>query len=215
MVKPVSPWDTDLVAIQRVVALEFGCDGTLEQNDTTREVFLRFHNDVRKFIALGIYPNKVGVLGPAKNMYQLKWSCDLEEEAHESIYSCSYNPLLLHPQSYSKLLSVDLPDTDVVGATLEMWTEFMRIYGVNTKTNSYNPSFSQFANMAYSKNTKVGCSYKKCGGDTLVTCVYELGVKLPSHPQMWENGPTCVCVAYTDSICNDNNLCEYAPTSAR
>ncbi|PIO53470.1 hypothetical protein TELCIR_25194, partial [Teladorsagia circumcincta] len=56
---------------------DFCCPKTLSQTDSTRKIFLDFHNDVRRKIALGqsllnfTAKAKKVILGPAQNMYKL------------------------------------------------------------------------------------------------------------------------------------------------
>ncbi|PIO57441.1 hypothetical protein TELCIR_21150 [Teladorsagia circumcincta] len=71
------------------------CSSTsLNQTDKARKVFHRFHNDFRRMIALGFLRfartsnDKKRNLGPAKNMYEVSWDCDLEKKAQEEISSC-------------------------------------------------------------------------------------------------------------------------------
>ncbi|KAL6740870.1 hypothetical protein Aduo_014180 [Ancylostoma duodenale] len=49
----------------------YNCPKDLASTDAMRAVFLDTHNDLRRNIALGKQENKVGFLGPAKNMYEL------------------------------------------------------------------------------------------------------------------------------------------------
>ncbi|PIO55053.1 hypothetical protein TELCIR_23565 [Teladorsagia circumcincta] len=53
----------------------FCCPKTLGQSDNARQIFLDFHNDIRRNIALGKslvnFSTGQVVLGPAQNMYKL------------------------------------------------------------------------------------------------------------------------------------------------
>ncbi|PIO55447.1 hypothetical protein TELCIR_23167 [Teladorsagia circumcincta] len=53
---------------------------------------------------------------------------------------------------------------------------------------------------------KVGCAYKVCGSEMLVSCIY--GTKrIPPMRELWQEGRTCECDAYPDSFCS-NGICE-------
>ncbi|KAK6011456.1 hypothetical protein OSTOST_23454 [Ostertagia ostertagi] len=51
------------------------------------------HNRLRSKVALGQQPNKHGKMGTGRNIYFLRWDCDLELLAHQRIQTCSNNML--------------------------------------------------------------------------------------------------------------------------
>ncbi|WKY09909.1 hypothetical protein Q1695_002341 [Nippostrongylus brasiliensis] len=70
----------------------FNCPSNLGQGDDTRAEFLKRHNNIRQNIAVGMLPVNLFAyfLGPAKNMYKLEWSCDLERIAKATIDKCQF-----------------------------------------------------------------------------------------------------------------------------
>ncbi|PIO61262.1 hypothetical protein TELCIR_17223 [Teladorsagia circumcincta] len=62
-------------ALSSIAEAGFCCSKTPGQTDNARQIFLDFHNDIRRNIALGksLVNFRTGqiVLGPAKNMYKL------------------------------------------------------------------------------------------------------------------------------------------------
>ncbi|ETN78062.1 hypothetical protein NECAME_03021 [Necator americanus] len=63
--------------------------------------------------------------------------------------------------------------------------------------------------MVHANTTTVGCAFKRCNGNVLVTCLYDkCGTK---EKLMWEMGQPCQrngdCTTFDDSKCNEG-LCE-------
>ncbi|KIH52945.1 SCP-like protein, partial [Ancylostoma duodenale] len=76
-----------------ISAIDYGCPTNPYIDDFMRDVFVGYHRVLRRRIAKGgQQPNNQGFLGPAKNIYDLKWDCDFEKQAHEAIEQCNTNP---------------------------------------------------------------------------------------------------------------------------
>ncbi|KAK6028077.1 SCP-like protein [Ostertagia ostertagi] len=80
---------------------------SLSQSDSARQIFLDFHNDVRRNIALGkgllnwtVEADAV-ILGPAQNMYKVDWDCELEQKAAKQL-ACTV-PLPVDPNLASNI----------------------------------------------------------------------------------------------------------------
>ncbi|VDO77197.1 unnamed protein product [Heligmosomoides polygyrus] len=94
---------------------------------------------------------------------------------------------------------------------MTMFTRDLWFY-TGTITNVFkDANLSIFANMAYSKTTKMGCSYKWCDTDKFfAVCLYDrLGNRLGNV--LWDEGKHCLkdeeCTKYPGSTCNSHGLC--------
>ncbi|KHJ86531.1 SCP-like protein, partial [Oesophagostomum dentatum] len=58
-----------------------------------RNFILYTHNRLRSKLAQGRQPNKEGMMGSGKNIYLLKWDCDLERFARTWTLSCPTFPV--------------------------------------------------------------------------------------------------------------------------
>ncbi|KIH57277.1 SCP-like protein [Ancylostoma duodenale] len=182
-------------------------------SDELREVFLRYHNDARRRVALGIEPNKVGTLNPAKNMYKLEWDCAMEQQAQNLISSCPKNLGSFRTMAQN-LFRVTISRGSFnpgawINTTLNDWWERAKKYGVTDPQNKYtNDKYYPFVNMVFSDTTKLGCAYKICNKKMTITCLYN-AIGFYKNP-MWETGPACTkasdCTTYSNSSC-DGGLC--------
>ncbi|VDP05100.1 unnamed protein product [Heligmosomoides polygyrus] len=94
---------------------------------------------------------------------------------------------------------------------MTMFTGDLWFY-TGTITNVFkDANLSIIANMAYSKTTKVGCSYNWCDTNKFfAVCLYNrLGNQLDNV--LWEEGKHCMkdgeCTTYAGSTCNSQGLC--------
>ncbi|KAK6027670.1 SCP-like protein, partial [Ostertagia ostertagi] len=181
----------------------YGCSKDLSQTDKTRKIFLDFHNDVRRNISTGIQPNRPvysRFLGPAKNMYKLKWDCDLEKKAQYQVSSCIFK---VAPGSCRLSMSQNSISVNYVNGKEEGGLRIRSEKLDEPRDDVWSTTQSQIANH---KNMKLGCAYKVCGSEMLVSCIY--GTKrIPPMQELWENGRTCECDAHPDSFCS-NGICE-------
>ncbi|KIH50289.1 hypothetical protein ANCDUO_19633 [Ancylostoma duodenale] len=90
------------------------------------------------------------------------------------------------------------------------WISPVKFFGKARPTNAYDGNFCQFANMVHANSTRMGCSYKRCGDQFLVTCLYDNGT-IPNG-LMWEEGEACQeddeCTTFYGSECHDG-LCDF------
>ncbi|RCN48249.1 SCP-like protein [Ancylostoma caninum] len=182
-------------------------------SDELRDLFLSYHNDARRRVALGIEPNKVGTLNPAKNMYKLEWDCDMEQQAQNAITSCP-NSMTPFPKMAQNLLryrnTVGLSNPGAkIKSTLNNWWSEAKEYGVTDPQNmNTDGNLNEFAQMVYSETTKLGCAYNICNKTMTITCLYN-EISYIGYP-MWETGPACTqasdCTTYSNSSCDDG-LC--------
>ncbi|KAK6727581.1 hypothetical protein RB195_005335 [Necator americanus] len=68
------------------------CDDSVVRT-TDRNYILYTHNRLRSKLAQGRQPNKEGMMSSGKNVYLLKWDCDLERLAHDWAKTCPKFPV--------------------------------------------------------------------------------------------------------------------------
>ncbi|ETN82914.1 SCP-like protein [Necator americanus] len=194
--------------ISSAYALEsqFGCSG--EMGDDKRAIFLEAHNELRRRVALGKEENKFGYLGPARNMYQLNWDCTLEDDAANSIADCRLDSTVDSARNNIALSGGYLPDELLITLGMYQWENAVKFFGKSEPTNVNDGTLCTFANMVHANTTSVGCAYKSCNSNFLITCLYDkCGTK---EPLLWEIGTACKedkdCTTYEDSKCVDS-LC--------
>ncbi|RCN33851.1 SCP-like protein [Ancylostoma caninum] len=188
----------------------FGCPTNLNLTDEVRKTFLDTHNDLRRNVAHGKQENLIGFLAPAKNMYALKWDCDLEEQAQNSLSKCTLTEdVKAGRNNIAMTLVSTFPDDIYVSLAMNNWISPVKFFGKPKPTNAYDGSFCQFANMVHANTTKMGCAYKRCGEQFLVTCLYDKCGTIPNG-LMWEEGEACMeddeCTTFYGSECHDG-LC--------
>ncbi|RCN28270.1 SCP-like protein [Ancylostoma caninum] len=175
-----------------------------------RELITDYHNSVRSKIAHGIERNHTGKLPSAKNMYEVAWDCELEKlaekvAADEDFDVESIRPRAVNIDRRAHCESFELTYHRDIGKSLRRWEYEIRDFGQTSPENLYNDdSLEHFANMAYGKNTKIGCSYDRKGKALTFVCVYDLGA-VWDEP-IYELGPRCQkdsdCTTYENSKCD-------------
>ncbi|WKY09914.1 hypothetical protein Q1695_002343 [Nippostrongylus brasiliensis] len=188
---------------------KFNCPSDLGQQDDTREEFLKRHNNIRQNIALGMLPVNLFAyfLGPAKNMYKLEWSCDLERIAKATIDKCQFkNVSTKYVYSTNKFAHSGLGNVRAIEDGVYEWVNQIQM-------NDFGPKFQchdkirEFCNMAYPTNTRVGCAYERCGSDLLFSCAYEEGKQVPFKPLLEVSARYCACKHYPNSNCDEDFMC--------
>ncbi|RCN36472.1 hypothetical protein ANCCAN_17647 [Ancylostoma caninum] len=191
---------------------QYGCPTNPYIDDFMRDVFVGYHRVLRRRIAKGgQQPNNQGFLGPAKNMYDLKWDCGFERQAQAAIEQCNAHPRANVSQNIVSFAGRTGPYSNWTNAVWGMigWLSPASQYGINSQNEVTNVKQLNFGNMAYSKSSKFGCAFKTCGDQFIVTCLYNHVGNRPST-ELWEGGEPCRtngdCTTYGGSTCN-NGLC--------
>ncbi|EYC32516.1 hypothetical protein Y032_0003g1624 [Ancylostoma ceylanicum] len=193
------------------------CPGQDLTNDE-RRLLTRQHNVIRRQIAQGIANNYNGGKLPAgKNIYRMRYSCDLEQAAIDATgAACSAS--LADPQKYGQNIQayttpsvLALPKNDLLQDAVKQWYLPVIYYGLRDPDNKFTDQrLYTFANLAYAKNTAFGCHYAKCQGPDriVITCMYSNIV--PDNAVIYEKGTACAndqdCTTYPQSTC-DQSLC--------
>ncbi|VDO44983.1 unnamed protein product [Haemonchus placei] len=150
-----------------------------------RKYILYTHNRLRSKLALGHQPNKPGLgkMGTGRNIYLLRWDCDLELLVHQRIQSCSPHVLMnssrLSGSQLVKHFDIGLQGHNVShhieDSMRTWWLQYKRNGNVDPK-NRYSSKqlYYGWANMAKGKTTRIGCSYHRCNANmkAIFSCIY-------------------------------------------
>nr|AAO63577.1 secreted protein 5 precursor [Ancylostoma caninum] len=193
------------------------CPGN-DLTDAERTLLTRVHNSIRREIAQGVANNYHGGKLPAgKNIYRMRYSCELEQAAIDASQTfCSAS--LEEPQKYGQNIQayvtpsiIARPKNDLLEDAVKQWYLPVIYYGQRDAANKFtDPRLYTFANLAYDKNTALGCHYAKCQGPDriVISCMYNNVV--PDNAVIYEPGTACVkdadCTTYPQSTCKDS-LC--------
>ncbi|PIO77609.1 SCP-like protein [Teladorsagia circumcincta] len=143
-----------------------------------------------------------------------QWDCTLEQKAQDLITTCPWWTKSIGGLSrnfYTSSIRSTSNPAVVVANILSLWWGRVREYGSTDPENKYtNPALYNFANMAHSKTTGIGCAYKVCRGTRLtVMCLYNR-IGYYTNSVMWEKGNACAsdseCTTYPESTCSEG-LC--------
>ncbi|KAJ1354123.1 hypothetical protein KIN20_010948 [Parelaphostrongylus tenuis] len=166
-----------------------------------RNLYLKYHNDARSRLAKGKERDLNRRLGPAKNIYKLSWSCELEKIAKELAQGCGYD--FTRHRSYGQNRETFYGSYGVktfnvkkhIKEALDKWWKKVKNSYVR-QDNKYDPSLFEFSNvssklalnllsstlndgfqMAHYKNTELGCAHVICPDPSFsklqVLCVYK------------------------------------------
>ncbi|EPB77799.1 SCP-like protein [Ancylostoma ceylanicum] len=147
-----------------------------------RNYILYNHNRLRSKLAQGRQPNKEGMMGSGKNIYLLKWDCDLERMARRWSQACPSFPMAYtrNPSGSQLVKEFDMnwqginATQHIDDAMRSWWLEYKKNGNVDFK-NRYSSAQNYYgwANMAKGKTTRIGCSYWICDLQRAIfTCVY-------------------------------------------
>ncbi|ETN81664.1 SCP-like protein [Necator americanus] len=149
------------------------------------------------------------------NNERYRYDCELEQAAIDAVGdSCS--AALAEPAKYGQ--NVQVYETQAVSAVatdellkdaVKQWYQPVLYYGLRNDGNKYEDKrLYTFANIAYDRNTAIGCHHKKCGDKVVITCMYSNIV--PDNATLYERGTPCTkdddCTIYTPSTCK-SSLC--------
>lgn len=205
-----------LICLGGTLAQTFGCANT-KIDDRARKMFFDGHNDARRSMAKGLEPNKCGLLSTGKNVYELRWDCDLEAKAQEWADGCPSSFQTFDPtwgQNIMTFTGTFSDPTANAAAAVSSWWSQVRAGGLTDPDNKYtSSSIFAFANMANGKATAIGCAYAICGSKLSVNCIYNK-IGYMTNAIIYEKGTACAadsdCTTYADSTCK-NGLCYQAP----
>ncbi|PIO73088.1 SCP-like protein [Teladorsagia circumcincta] len=194
-------------------------------DDTTRLKILEFHNGFRTLLVQGMSPGfQGGYLPPAKNLYKMRWNCDLEEKAMALTKNCSHSvneKLLLGQNAYYAYdgdYVYEAGKHKVIKDAMYQWTMPAEYYDTKRAYKDYR--VYTYANMAYQDIYEVGCNYEQCVDENnfvieaSVVCVYNKLV--PKGAILYQKGDGTGCEK-TPKVCKVKGstcgglLCELPP----
>ncbi|KHJ80757.1 hypothetical protein OESDEN_19564, partial [Oesophagostomum dentatum] len=98
--------------------------------------------------------------------------------------------------------------SSMIKFSMDSWWDAGKRLGVSD-SQQYESRLRNFADMVYSKTTKIGCAYNVCGKEMTFSCLYNANIENTKDP-MWETGTACKtaddCTTYDNSGCEDG-LC--------
>ncbi|GMT06687.1 hypothetical protein PENTCL1PPCAC_28861, partial [Pristionchus entomophagus] len=184
------------------------CEANEDMTNILRHIFLSAHNDMRESIARGTEIGKKGLLAQSTNMYKLNWNCDLEMQARDFIGKCDKleaEPIQGQGQNFVIIdnVSGDIPST--IAKKIGEWRR--QILTADVEDNiKYNVALQirQWANMANSETTEIGCSVHQCDKNLALTCFYNKAGDVPDH-LIYQGGAPCTfdvdCTTHKKSYC--------------
>uniref|UniRef100_A0A1I7U092 SCP domain-containing protein n=1 Tax=Caenorhabditis tropicalis TaxID=1561998 RepID=A0A1I7U092_9PELO len=207
-----------LACVGDALAQTFGCTNP-KINDRARKMFFDAHNDARRSMAKGLEPNKCGMLSTGKNVYELRWDCDMEAKAQEWADGCPSSFQTFDPtwgQNYATYTGVFPDPTATAAEAVNSWWSQVRTAGLTDPDNKYPGStLFQFSNMANGKASAFGCAYAICGTKLSINCIYNK-IGYITNSIIYDKGDACTsdaeCTTYSSSTCKDG-LC-YQPKPA-
>ncbi|ETN85461.1 SCP-like protein [Necator americanus] len=133
------------------------CDDSVVRT-TDRNYILYTHNRLRSKLAQGRQPNKEGMMSSGKNVYLLKWDCDLERLAHDWAKTCPKFPVanakipsgsqlvkIFDISSHGNNISQHIDDS-----MRSWWLEYKKHGNVDYKNRySHRQSYYGWANVRY------------------------------------------------------------------
>ncbi|EGT59294.1 CBN-VAP-1 protein [Caenorhabditis brenneri] len=205
-----------LACLEGTFAQTFGCSNT-KIDDRARKMFFDAHNDARRSMAKGLEPNKCGLLPTGKNVYELRWDCDMEAKAQEWADGCPSSFQTFDPTWGQNILTFTgtfADPTATAASAINTWWQQVRTAGLTDPDNKYtSSSLFSWANMANGKATAFGCAFAVCGTKLSVNCIYNK-IGYITNAIIYEKGTACSsdaeCTTYSDSQCK-NGLCYQPP----
>uniref|UniRef100_A0A8R1I623 SCP domain-containing protein n=1 Tax=Caenorhabditis japonica TaxID=281687 RepID=A0A8R1I623_CAEJA len=204
--------------LQWTNAQTFGCTNS-KSSDPARKMFFDAHNDARRSMALGNEPNKCGLLPGGKNVYELRWDCELEAKAQQWADGCPSSFQTFDSTWGQNIMTYGGVVSDPIGTAAQAvnsWWEKVRTVGLTDPDNKYtSSSLFTWANMANGKATAVGCAFAQCGSTFSVNCIYNK-IGYITNAVIYKKGDACTsdadCTTYSNSQCK-SGLC-YQPPQA-
>ncbi|EYB94014.1 hypothetical protein Y032_0176g534 [Ancylostoma ceylanicum] len=154
-----------------------------------RRVFLDMHNDFRGRLARGQTEVSAGwgIAPPAALMYRMKYDCNAESYAQQSVANCRRTELPAYARGGHKqnLFVLNLANANpkaVIHYALSQWWSQLARFGMRSNMMFYQSEYRRgarnvlkWAKMAWWNNRRVGCTIKSCGSFYLVSCMYSPG----------------------------------------
>ncbi|WKX92489.1 hypothetical protein Q1695_010485 [Nippostrongylus brasiliensis] len=203
------------VALRAANVAATTCPGT-SLTDAERDFILQLHNDARRTVAQGTVKTSLGTVGPAQNMYQLTYDCNLETAA-ETAAGANCNAAVDgttngdNVQLFTAANSIATTKNDQIQQAVADWFLPAIYYGYATYSEYSDERQEFFANLVNYKNLAVGCTYQTCANPDrrLIRCKYNSPTP-QKNALLYNRGMACQsnsdCTLVTGSTCV-NSLC--------
>ncbi|KAL6729084.1 hypothetical protein Aduo_000171 [Ancylostoma duodenale] len=184
------------------VPKSFNCRNSLIA-DEWRRMVLEFHNERRRVVSEGSQVNGDKKMPSAKDMNELVWDCNLEQEALREVAKCTgYNGT--RAANEAEIAGKPCNVTSGVKNILKEWWKEIVTAPPLKNGNYYNKTaIPHFGAMAYFNSTIMACAYDNCGSSTKLLCLYNK--KPAANKPLYENGTMC------DGCDCVNRLCQTDP----
>jgi len=174
---------------------------------------LNLHNQLRTSLINGQAPNKSGFLPKGKNIYRLKWACDLETALQNAI-SCT-NAI---PNTQMEFSSGPITQAQLEAKLIAMINTNWNQSVVNGVSSTIAPSDNTkgWAQLAADRVTKVGCAVRQCAKTSdgwypfIYGCLYDYTPSDNRPAYVPGNGPCSQdsdCTKLPNSVCMGTGLC--------
>jgi len=195
------------------------------------QTMLDQHNQKRSLIVRGKQSKRGGGFAPTgKNMYRLKWSCDLEQQAQRWANRCTFT----HSQGKDRINagenlywiygSGDMSSgTRMPGATTSWWNEYTAKGPISNSQNKltsseFNKGLGHWSQMAWGATTELGCGFGSCKHSgqpsAYVVCQYRVPGNVLNQA-IYDLGTPCKkdsdCTTYKGSRCSTSDQLCYTP----
>ncbi|KAI6212527.1 hypothetical protein M3Y94_00036300 [Aphelenchoides besseyi] len=165
-------------------------------DDAGRKACLTLHNQNRRALANSQVQNAKGQTMPkATDMIQMKYSNELEKKSQAWAEKCVTKDTGGQGQ-ISSWTSEKLDHATLIKKTLTGWWDQVKNHestDVQFSMDMFMKFVSHFAQMAYSKNTAVGCAISPCRNGNYVVCNYDQPIQF--NDQIYKTGgePCTAC----------------------
>ncbi|CAJ0603486.1 unnamed protein product [Cylicocyclus nassatus] len=156
-------------------------------DDSARNLILDIHNQKRQATAKAQYRNGRNNFNirHAKNMMEMEYSCQMEEDAHLIASKCNRQETprtsLVNGENFYKIdKSFELigSPTNVAYTAGTAWFEEITKNGINRNLDftkflaNKKPALYHWTQMVWAETYKIGCDIGDCGDYTILVCRY-------------------------------------------
>ncbi|VDL77154.1 unnamed protein product [Nippostrongylus brasiliensis] len=135
--------------------------------DTDRDLLLQYHNDARRAVAQGIVNTSLGMIGPAQNMYEMQYDCNLDTAADTAntktcvgVVNGAMNGDNVQYWSTASIYKLDAEKW--IQQSVADWFLPAVYYGYDGGSAYTDPRLEFFSNLVNYKNLKFGCAVTDC-----------------------------------------------------
>ncbi|KAL6729085.1 hypothetical protein Aduo_000172 [Ancylostoma duodenale] len=170
------------------IPTSFNCQNSLIA-DEWRRMVLEFHNERRRDVSEGKQRSGDKVMPAAKDMSELVWDCNLEQEAMNSLATCK-DYAGTRAANEAEITEKPCNVTSGTKSILrEWWNEIVKAGPLKQENNYDEKTIPHFGKMAYYASTIMACAYDRCDSSTKLLCLYNR--KPGKNKPLYEKGDMC------------------------